>query len=141
MTPIPVVRYVRDALGRTTQTTPIMIDDANLATYEMYGWRTIFGAPVLAPSVDQIPEIVLSPTDLRPWQVQWAAWLNGASIATSLWLPNAAGLTLSNQSTSSNTAITWIGPAVPGTYLLTNRITASDGREDDQSVTVVVQQR
>lgn len=141
MTSIVVVRDVFDALGRLTVSTPMFIDDSQLATYQLYGWRTVFGAPVAPLEPDQIPEIIMSPTDLRPWELDWAAWLGGASILTSLWLPSPAGLTLSGESASASTTKAWFGPGTSGTYLVTNRITSSDGRGDDKSVTVVVKQR
>lgn len=140
--PIRVVRDVYDALGRLIVSTPMFIDPAQLATYQLYGWRLPFGAPTAPLTPDQIPAITKSPTDIRPWELNWAAWLNGATITSTLWLPGSSELTLSSQSSTPTTTTTWIGGGLDGlTCLLTNRITASDGRTDDQSVTVIVEQR
>jgi hypothetical protein len=139
--PIRVVRDVYDALGRLIVSTPMFIDPAQLATYQLYGWRLPFGAPTAPLTRDQIPDITKSPTDIRPWELNWSAWLNGATITSSEWLPSSPDLVLSNQSTTATTTLTWIGGGVAGEWLVTNRITSSDGRTDDQSVTVNVEQR
>lgn len=144
MTAIPVVRDVFDALGRLTVSTPTFIDSSQLATYQLYGWRSPFGAPVAPLEEGQIPEITMSPTDIRPWKLDWSAWLNGATISTSLWLPGSSNLNLFNKSTTASSTTTWIsvaGGVTSLSCLVTNQITSSDGREDDQSVTVVVAQR
>lgn len=142
--PIPVVRDVFDALGRMIVSTPIFIDPSQLSTYELYGWRSQYGAPVAPLEPGQIPEITMSPTDIRPWKLDWSAWLNGATISTSRWLPGSAELTLFNQAATASETTTWISVAAGVTALsclVTNQITSSDGREDDQSVTVIVAQR
>ncbi|MEU6580680.1 hypothetical protein [Nocardia sp. NPDC046763] len=144
MTEIAVVRDVFDALGRMTVSTPRFIDDSQLAEFALYGWRTLFGVPVAPLTEGQIPTITMSPTDIRPWGLNWGPWLNGDSIATSLWLPGNSSLILANPSKYPTTTNVWlsIAPGVTSlTCLLTNRITTSGGREDDQSVTVIVAQR
>ncbi|WP_040853831.1 phage fiber-tail adaptor protein [Nocardia niigatensis] len=142
MTAIAVVRDVFDALGRMTVSTPMWIDDSQLADYQLYGWRLPFGAPVAPLTADQIPTITMSPSDVRPWQLDWSQWLTGGeTIASSLWIPGSQSLGLSSQSATPTTTKTWITAFSVGTALVTNRITSSAGRTDDQSVNVVVQQR
>ncbi|MFE3081763.1 phage fiber-tail adaptor protein [Nocardia tengchongensis] len=143
MTSIAVVRDVFDALGRMTVSTPMWIDDSQLAVYALYGWRLQFGAPVAPLTADQIPTITMSVGDVRPWQLDWSQWLTGGeTVASSLWIPGAC-VSLSSQSATATTTKTWITAVAAGTCLVTNRIrsTSTPARGDDQSVNVIVQQR
>lgn len=142
MTTVPVVRDVIDALGRMQVSTPMMIDESDLATYELYGWRLRFGAPVAPLEPGQIPEITKSVADVRPWTLDWSQWLvYGETLTSSQWL-TSSGLTLSSQTMTTTATATLISGGTYGqSYLVTNRIISSSGRDDDQSVTVIVGQR
>ena len=80
------------------------------------------------------------------YAVDWqAAYLNGQTIAASQWtiVPDAAGgMTVADAGhTAGRTAVTLGGGQRGAIYRLTNRVTLSDGRSDERSLDVRVEDR
>lgn len=72
----------------------------------------------------------------------WSEWLApGETIVTSIFTVSA-GLDLDSDSFNSNSATAWLSGGLPGTpYLVANRITSSDDRTDERSITIRVKNR
>lgn len=72
----------------------------------------------------------------------WAAWLaTGDQIVTSTWIV-PEGITKDSESNTTTTAIVWLSGGTAGQqYRVTNRITTSQGRTDDRSIVLYVQDR
>lgn len=84
---------------------------------------------------------VKDPNAVLDYYVDWTRWLNGDTIATSVWTV-AAGLTIANDTHTTTAAIVWLsGGTVSETYKVTNRITTTGGRTEDRSFDVKIAER
>lgn len=71
----------------------------------------------------------------------WSDWMQpGEEIATHT-IVTGSGLTVDSSSASDTTVTVWVSGAVTGTRILTCRITTNQGRIDDRSHVLVVQER
>ena len=80
------------------------------------------------------------------YAVDWqAAYLDGQTIAMSQWSvapSGAGGMTVTDAGhAAGRTAVTLAGGQRGGLYRLTNRVTLSDGRSDERSLDVRVEDR
>ena len=81
------------------------------------------------------------PDALLDFQVDWAAWLSeGDTIASSTWdVPD--GLVEESSSATTTTATVWLSGGTAGsTYKIANRITTTDGRIDDRTLYIMVEE-
>ncbi len=89
-------------------------------------------------------EILKDPQAVLDYTIDWAAknWLaTGETIQTSTWTV-ATGLTKDSDTKTSTTATVWLSGGTAGqTYAVTNHIVTDQGREDDRTFYVVVQER
>ncbi|MFI5542083.1 hypothetical protein ACIA5H_37580 [Nocardia sp. NPDC051900] len=141
MTSILIVRDVLAADGSRMSAEGIFIDSADLANYQAYGWRLPLGAPAIVETQEQFDGFEKSPTDIDRWQFDWSPYLeSGETVASSQYL-TTAGLTLSGQTlTGAITSVLVAGGTLGVTYLVTNRVATSLGRQADQSFTVTITQ-
>jgi hypothetical protein len=94
-----------------------------------------------------------TPTPVRTWRkdpdavldygFDWSLWLgSGEVITASSWTSDGSGLVHGVAEFSDETTTIWLSGGTDGaTYLLTNSITTSDGRTDDRTAAIVVNQR
>ena len=77
------------------------------------------------------------PDAILDFSVDWSTWLNeGETITASAWTV-PTGLTLDSSTFDDTGATAWLsGGTHRRTYTVTNRITTSDGRTDDRSLTI-----
>lgn len=82
------------------------------------------------------------PNAFLDYSVNWANWLEGAeTIVTSTWYA-PTGITKSNESELNGVATVWLaGGTVGKEYTIVNRITTSNGRQDERSFRVRIQNR
>lgn len=82
------------------------------------------------------------PDAVLDYTVDWSDWLSdGETIATSEWL-DVEGIVKDFDTNTDTTATVWLsGGTSPEVYVLTNRITTSDGRGDDRSIRIRVRDR
>jgi hypothetical protein len=74
------------------------------------------------------------------FSIDWSAWLAKVSdtIQASEWVV-PSGIALTNETFSSTKAIVWVsGGELGRRYELTNRITTSGGRIEDQSIVILI---
>ncbi|MFE3229352.1 hypothetical protein [Nocardia sp. NPDC059228] len=143
MSSILIVRDVLAADGSRMPTQGMMIDSADLAKYQAYGWRLPYGAPGIPATADQLYDgFDKSPTDIEPWTFDWSPDLaSGETITASSFL-TIPGLTLSSATHTATTASIWVSGGTLGTtYLVTNRIATSTGRQLDWSFQVTIAQQ
>lgn len=72
----------------------------------------------------------------------WSEWLrDGETIVNATWdVP--AGLTLDTADYNTTLAVVWLSGGAPGAvYRITNQITTSEGRTDERSLLILVQER
>jgi hypothetical protein len=76
------------------------------------------------------------------WKFDWSPWLQtGETIASSQFIVTA-GITVDSTSNTSTNTTVWLLGGTPGLpYRVTNRITTSQGRIDDRSITIRVKDR
>ena len=88
-------------------------------------------------------QVKIDPDAKLDYGCDWSDWLpEGKTITNSEWFITPAGPTKSAQTNSTTAATVWVEGCEAGTvYTLTNRITDSDGRVDDRSITLVCTER
>lgn len=76
------------------------------------------------------------------WVFDWAAWLrSGETISTSSFAVSP-GIVLGTTSNTVSTATAWLSGGTPGEpYTLTNHVETNQGRIDERSITIRVQNR
>jgi hypothetical protein len=76
------------------------------------------------------------------YHVDWSTWMeDGDAIIASDWFV-ADGLTEVVDAFSTTVATVWLSGGTAGqSYTVTNRITTSDGRIDERSITIKAEQR
>lgn len=80
------------------------------------------------------------PTSVADFPVDWAPWLGVRTITASDWTVET-GITIDDEdSTSTTTTVRLSGGTWGATYIATNRITASDGEEEERTITIKIQQ-
>lgn len=78
------------------------------------------------------------PQAILDYVIDWTAWLNGDTIATSAWTMHQ-DLTPSNASNTTTTATVFITGGTSGkTYKVKNRITTANGRADDETFDLII---
>lgn len=85
-----------------------------------------------------IPTFTKDPNATLDYKVDWEAWLDGDTIATSAWtVPD--GLTADADSNTTTSATVWLSGGTEGTtYTVLNRVTTAAGRTDDRSILIRV---
>ncbi|MFZ5834023.1 MAG: hypothetical protein ACOY2B_01400 [Pseudomonadota bacterium] len=87
---------------------------------------------------------VKDPGAILDYTINWGGGYlqNGETLSSSIWTIFPADMTQSSASyTASTASITVSGGTAGQIYQLTNRITTSQGRTDERSITVRVEQR
>jgi len=82
------------------------------------------------------------PTSILDYPMNWADWLQpGEIILTSEWIV-PIGLTAERDYFTTTATVVWLSTCVVGqTYPITNRITTSDGRQEDRTFRIKVSNR
>ena len=83
------------------------------------------------------------PDSRLEWGCDWSAWLtDGDTITASEWAADSDTITLDTDSHDDTTTVVWVTGGKPGTRVrLTNRITTTQGRTDDRTITLLIRQR
>lgn len=81
------------------------------------------------------------PQAVLDYVIDWSAWLEEDTISASEWsAPD--GITVVTDSFTDTTATVWLsGGAVGESYDVTNGISTDGGRDDDRTITILVQQK
>ena len=81
------------------------------------------------------------PDAVLDYLLDWEAWLDGDTIADSQWLTDDPGLVIQADNFTSTQTMVWLaGGAAGKTYIVTNRITTTMGRNQDQSFRLPVKE-
>ena len=83
------------------------------------------------------------PDAVLDYSVDWSQWLASDQIASSEWLLEGGALIekVTDSHTAAKTTVWLRGGQAGTTYLVTNRIVTVDGRTDDRSISVRVEDR
>jgi hypothetical protein len=85
-------------------------------------------------------EYVKDPDAVLDYQIDWEAWLNGDTIATSSWVVD--GVTLDSDANTNTTATAWLSAGTADTIATaTNSIVTAAGREDDRTLELHIEER
>lgn len=87
-------------------------------------------------------QFLKDPNATLDYTVDWADWMPaGDSITTVTWVV-PAGLTKTTQTNTATAATAWLSGGTVGTrYVVVCRITTVDGRIDDRTLQIDVQER
>jgi hypothetical protein len=76
------------------------------------------------------------------YKVDWATWLQASETISTSTFTVPAGITKDSQSNTTTTATVWLsGGTVGQEYAVINRITTNQGRTDDRTITIRVQEQ
>lgn len=82
---------------------------------------------------------IKDPDAVKDYEIDWTAWLDGDTIATSLWLTDAPSVGIGTKTASDTTTTVWISGGILGTTVeVTNRITTAGGRTEDRTLTFTI---
>jgi hypothetical protein len=85
---------------------------------------------------------VHDPDAILDYTIDWAAWLDGDTLSTSLWAVAAGTATLDDEAISGDLAQVWVSDTVTGEVLtITNSVLTVGGRADDRTLTLLIQER
>ena len=80
------------------------------------------------------------PTSVTEYEIDWSVWLNGRTIVTSTWTVEAGITEDSESNTTTVASIVLSGGTWGESYIATNHIVASDSEEEENSITIKIQQ-
>jgi len=89
----------------------------------------------MIPTYDKDPNAVVD------YSIDWATWLGTDTIATSAWTVPTGITTVTNTNTTTTTTVWLSGGSLGQRYLCTNHITTAGGRQEDQSIMIVMESR
>ncbi|OXR46687.1 hypothetical protein B7C42_01662 [Nocardia cerradoensis] len=139
MTTVLIVRDVLAADGSRMPTQGRFIDSADLAKYQAYGWRLPLGAPAIPVPASTLDGFTKSPTDIDSWQWDWSPYLMAGETVTASQFFTVPGLTLSSPTlVGATTKVLCAGGTSGTTYVVTNRVATSAGRQGDALFTVTI---
>ena len=85
---------------------------------------------------------IKDPDAVLDYSVDWSKWLAGDQIQTSAWSVSDPTLEAADDANTGTRTTVWLsGGTVNQSYTVTNRITTSEGRTDDRSFVIQVQDR
>jgi len=88
-----------------------------------------------------IPTYTKDPQAKLDFSIDWSDWLGADTIATSTWTV-PTGITTVTSSNTTTTATLWLSGGTLGQrYLCTNHVITAGGRQEDQSIVVVMESR
>ncbi len=82
------------------------------------------------------------PESILDYIIDWTGFLTGGdSISSSTWSVSSVDVSIDSDSFTANTTIAWISGGIDGfSYILTNHIVTTYGREDDKVIILQVEQ-
>jgi hypothetical protein len=87
-------------------------------------------------------EFTKDPDAVLDWHFDWANWLQVGETITSSAFIVTAGINVDSSTNTVTNATVWLSGGRPGQpYRVTNRIVTNQGRTDDRSITIRVQDR
>lgn len=84
------------------------------------------------------------PDALLPYPMNWKPWLAGSTLAASTWTVISGDVEIDDDLTdfNSTSATVWLSGGTAGEWaIVVNHITAADGREDDRSLRIKIEER
>ena len=89
------------------------------------------------------PFWVKDPDARKDYAIDWSAWLGDATIVDSTWIvPSGLTHDAAEDEFSATVALLWLSGGTKGQrYIVTNRVTASDGSIEDQSIEILIRQK
>ena len=84
---------------------------------------------------------IKDPDAILDYAVDWSRWLAGDLIAASSWTVPSGLSKVAETNTITRAAVWLAGGAAGQAYVVTNRITTVNGRVDERSITIRVEER
>jgi hypothetical protein len=88
------------------------------------------------------PSFVKDPSAILDYGFNWSDWLQtGETIASAVWTVSS-GITKTSQEESGSIAIIWLSGGTDGeSYDVSCKITTSDGRTDERTMTIRIRNK
>jgi hypothetical protein len=87
------------------------------------------------------PEYTKDPQAILDYEIDWSTWLDTDTIVDSSWSAQT-GITIVTDSNDTNSTKVWLsGGTVGDRYNVTNEIVTTQGRTDDRTITIIVEQK
>lgn len=85
---------------------------------------------------------VMDPDAVLDYTIDWSDWLAGDTISSSVWAVISGTATLDDDTINGDLTQVWVSETVVGeTVRLTNSILTTEGRADDRTLILVIQER
>ena len=76
------------------------------------------------------------------YTINWTQWLGTDTITDSAWEVSSTELIIENNSSDNTTTTVWLSAGLAGqVYIVTNRITTTSGRIQDQSFRLKIKEK
>ena len=87
------------------------------------------------------PEYIKDPQAVLDYEIDWSEWLGSDTITFSSWT-QPEGITRVTHSYDTTSTKVWLsGGTVGDRYNVTNEIVTTQGRTDDRTITIIVEQK
>ena len=85
---------------------------------------------------------IKDPDAVLDYQWDWATWLPAGDTITSATVTAETGLTVSGKTNTTTVVASWLSGGIVGeSYNVTCRVVTADGRTDDRTITIIVQEQ
>ena len=85
---------------------------------------------------------IKDPDAVLDYQWDWATWLPAGDTITSATVTAETGLTVSSKTNTTTVVASWLSGGIVGeSYNVTCRVVTADGRTDDRTITIIVQEQ
>lgn len=85
---------------------------------------------------------IKDPDAVLDYQWDWATWLPAGDTITSATVTAETGLTVSSKTNTTTAVTSWLSGGIVGeSYNVTCRVVTADGRTDDRTITIIVQEQ
>lgn len=96
----------------------------------------------LGKVVEAMREFLKDPNAVLDYVFNWSSWLQSGETISSSTFTVETGITKDSETNTTTSATVWLSGGTEGNrYTITNRVTTNQGRTDDRSAIVRVQNR
>jgi len=82
------------------------------------------------------------PDAVLDYKKDWSNWLGTDTITNSIWFADSDDITIDSSNHDTQEAVVWLsGGTVGEGYMVTNRITTTQGRINDSSIIIIIKEK
>ena len=85
---------------------------------------------------------IKDPQAVLDYAVDWSTWAGTDTPVTATWQVTPTGLTIASTVLAGDIATVWLSGGTAGTaHTVTCHVTTAEGREDDRSIRIIIEDR